>query len=102
MAGGEGGVQEGRGFPSEIAIDLPNPLPLPRPRHRYEGFSGAQSLGASCPHFRALCARLAAELATLGALERERGESAEALRAGDGTCREGGPEGGAVGVAAAP
>uniref|UniRef100_A0A7N5JD46 Family with sequence similarity 98 member C n=1 Tax=Ailuropoda melanoleuca TaxID=9646 RepID=A0A7N5JD46_AILME len=54
----------------------------------YEGFSGAQSLGASCPHFRALCARLAAELATLGALERERGESAEALRAGDGPGEE--------------
>lgn len=87
------GVQEGRGFPSEIAIDPPNPLPLPRPRHRYEGFSGAPSLGASCPHFRAMCARLVAELATLGALERERGESAEALRAGDGTCGEGGPEG---------
>ncbi|XP_034879341.1 protein FAM98C isoform X3 [Mirounga leonina] len=50
----------------------------------YEGFSGAPSLGTSCPDFRALCARLAAELATLGALERERGESAEALRADDG------------------
>ncbi|XP_038307922.1 protein FAM98C isoform X2 [Canis lupus familiaris] len=50
----------------------------------YEGFSGATSRGTSCPDFRALCARLAAELATLGALERERGESAEALRAGDG------------------
>ncbi|XP_047568073.1 protein FAM98C isoform X2 [Lutra lutra] len=50
----------------------------------YEGFSGAPSLGPSCPDFRALCARLAAELASLGALERERGESAEALRAGDG------------------
>ncbi|KAM8964569.1 protein FAM98C [Lycaon pictus] len=50
----------------------------------YGGFSGATSRGTSCPDFRALCARLAAELATLGALERERGESAEALRAGDG------------------
>ncbi|XP_026900783.1 protein FAM98C isoform X3 [Acinonyx jubatus] len=50
----------------------------------YEGFSGATSLGTSCPDFRALCARLAAELATLGALEREREESAEVLRAGDG------------------
>uniref|UniRef100_A0A8C7ENA1 Family with sequence similarity 98 member C n=1 Tax=Neovison vison TaxID=452646 RepID=A0A8C7ENA1_NEOVI len=50
----------------------------------YEGFSGAPSLGPSCPDFRALCARLAAELASLGALEREGGQSAEALRAGDG------------------
>ncbi|XP_045298423.1 protein FAM98C isoform X1 [Leopardus geoffroyi] len=49
----------------------------------YEGFSGATSLGTSCPDFRALCARLAAELATLGALEREREESAEVLRDGD-------------------
>lgn len=37
-----------------------------------------------CPDFRALCARLAAELAALGALEREREEGAEALSAGDG------------------
>lgn len=87
------GAQEGTGLPSEIPTDLSSPLPLPRPRHRYEGFSGATSLGTSCPDFRALCARLAAELATLGALEREREESAEVLRAGDGTCGAGGPEG---------
>ncbi|XP_032470680.1 protein FAM98C isoform X1 [Phocoena sinus] len=50
----------------------------------YEGFSGSASLGTSCPDFRALCARLAAELATLGALERQREEGTEALSAGDG------------------
>ncbi|XP_004690354.1 PREDICTED: protein FAM98C isoform X1 [Condylura cristata] len=50
----------------------------------YEGFPGAASLGTSCPDFRELCARLAAELATLGALRQEREEGAEALRAGDG------------------
>ncbi|XP_023988408.1 protein FAM98C isoform X3 [Physeter macrocephalus] len=50
----------------------------------YEGFPGAASLGTSCPDFRALCARLAAELATLGALERQREEGTEALSAGDG------------------
>ncbi|XP_022441453.1 protein FAM98C [Delphinapterus leucas] len=48
----------------------------------YEGFSGSASLGTSCPDFRALCARLAAELATLGALERQREEGTEALSAG--------------------
>ncbi|XP_036201232.1 protein FAM98C isoform X1 [Myotis myotis] len=50
----------------------------------YENFLGAAALSPSCPDFRALCARLAAELATLGALEREREEGAEALSAGDG------------------
>ncbi|XP_058901078.1 protein FAM98C [Kogia breviceps] len=45
----------------------------------YEGFPGAASLGTSCPDFRAVCARLAAELATLGALERQREEGTEAL-----------------------
>ncbi|XP_010847496.1 PREDICTED: protein FAM98C isoform X2 [Bison bison bison] len=50
----------------------------------YEGCPGAASPGTSCPDFRALCARLAAELATLGALEREREEGTEALSAGDG------------------
>ncbi|XP_040832307.1 protein FAM98C [Ochotona curzoniae] len=50
----------------------------------YEGFPEAASRGPSCPDFRALCARLAAELATLGALERRRAEGAEVLRAGGG------------------
>ncbi|KAF4010983.1 hypothetical protein G4228_002287 [Cervus hanglu yarkandensis] len=59
---------------------------------RYEGCPGSASLGTSCPEFRALCARLAAELATLGALEREREEGTEALSAGDGT--HGGRSGG--------
>lgn len=86
------GVQEGAGLPSEIPTNLPHPLPLPRPRRRYEGFSGAASLGTSCPDFRALCARLAAELATLGALERQREEGTEALNAGDGTHGAGGWE----------
>ncbi|TEA42731.1 hypothetical protein DBR06_SOUSAS1610254 [Sousa chinensis] len=54
----------------------------------YEGFSGAASLGTSCPDFRALCARLAVELATLGALERQREEGTEALSAGDGSVPE--------------
>ncbi|XP_055410308.1 protein FAM98C isoform X3 [Bubalus kerabau] len=49
----------------------------------YEGCPGAASPGTSCPDFRALCARLAAELATLGALEREREEGTQALSAGD-------------------
>ncbi|XP_043751069.1 protein FAM98C isoform X1 [Cervus elaphus] len=49
----------------------------------YEGCPGSASPGTSCPEFRALCARLAAELATLGALEREREEGTEALSAGD-------------------
>ncbi|XP_045845198.1 protein FAM98C isoform X1 [Meles meles] len=72
MEGAEAEAREG----ASVARDL---LAL-----GYEGFSGGPSLGPSCPDFRALCARLAAELASLGALERERGESAEALRAGDG------------------
>ncbi|XP_062032643.1 protein FAM98C [Lepus europaeus] len=38
----------------------------------YEGFPEAASWGTSCPAFRALCARLAAELAALGALEQRR------------------------------
>ena len=86
------GVQEGAGLPSEIPINLSHPLPLSRPRRRYEGCPGAASPGTSCPDFRALCARLAAELATLGALEREREEGTEALSAGDGT--HGGRSGG--------
>ncbi|XP_072823239.1 protein FAM98C isoform X2 [Vicugna pacos] len=40
----------------------------------YEGFPETASPGTSCPDFRALCARLAAELATLGVLKREREE----------------------------
>lgn len=67
------------------------PLPPPRSRLRYEGFPEAASRGPSCPDFRALCARLAAELATLGALERRRAEGAEVLRAGGGACGAGGP-----------
>nr|XP_031537613.1 protein FAM98C isoform X6 [Vicugna pacos] len=50
----------------------------------YEGFPETASPGTSCPDFRALCARLAAELATLGVLKREREEGAEALSAGGG------------------
>ncbi|XP_014651568.1 PREDICTED: protein FAM98C [Ceratotherium simum simum] len=50
----------------------------------YEGFPGAASLSTSCPDFRALCARLAAELAALGALEREPEWCAGALSGGDG------------------
>ncbi|XP_054566617.1 protein FAM98C isoform X1 [Eptesicus fuscus] len=50
----------------------------------YEDFLGAAARSPLCPDFRALCARLAAELAALGALEREREEGAEALSAGDG------------------
>ncbi|KAM4825662.1 protein FAM98C [Thomomys bottae] len=43
--------------------------------------------GSWCPDFRALCARLAAELATLGALE-QREEGAEVLSARDGPAAE--------------
>ncbi|XP_031314498.2 protein FAM98C isoform X4 [Camelus dromedarius] len=50
----------------------------------YEGFPEMASPGTSCPDFRALCAQLAAELATLGVLKREREEGAEALSAGGG------------------
>ncbi|XP_039710918.1 protein FAM98C isoform X6 [Pteropus medius] len=50
----------------------------------YEGFPVVAALGPSCLDFRALCAQLAAELASLGALEREKEEVAEALSAGDG------------------
>lgn len=59
-------------------------------------------LGPSCRDFRALCARLAAELASLGALEREKEEVAEALSAGYGTCAAEGLEGWSPGAAAAP
>uniref|UniRef100_A0A8C3VRW9 Family with sequence similarity 98 member C n=1 Tax=Catagonus wagneri TaxID=51154 RepID=A0A8C3VRW9_9CETA len=54
----------------------------------YEGFPEGASPGPSCPGFRGLCARLAAELATLGALEREQEEGTEALSAGDGSGAE--------------
>ncbi|XP_062968357.1 protein FAM98C isoform X1 [Cynocephalus volans] len=54
----------------------------------YGGFPGAASRGTSCPDFRALCARLAAELATLGDLEQQREEGAEVLSAGDGPSAE--------------
>uniref|UniRef100_A0A5F5PSQ1 Family with sequence similarity 98 member C n=1 Tax=Equus caballus TaxID=9796 RepID=A0A5F5PSQ1_HORSE len=50
----------------------------------YEGFPGAEALSPACPDFRALCARLAAELAALGALEREPEWGAGALSDGDG------------------
>lgn len=63
------------------------------PRLRYGAFPEAVSRGASCPDFRVLCARLAAELATLGALERQQDEGVEVLSAGDGTWRAAGPEG---------
>ncbi|XP_019521759.1 PREDICTED: protein FAM98C isoform X2 [Hipposideros armiger] len=72
MEGAEAGVREG----AAVAQDL---LAL-----GYEGFPGTAALGPSCPDFRALCARLAAELATLGALKREREEGAEVLSASDG------------------
>ncbi|KAM5295819.1 protein FAM98C isoform 2-T2 [Glossophaga mutica] len=52
----------------------------------YEDFLGSVALGPSCPDFRTLCVRLAAELATLGVLERE--EGAEALSAGEGSGAE--------------
>ncbi|XP_004601112.2 protein FAM98C isoform X1 [Sorex araneus] len=47
----------------------------------YGALPGAASLGTWCPDFRALCARLAAELDTLGG---ERAAGAETLIAGDG------------------
>ncbi|XP_008962922.2 protein FAM98C isoform X2 [Pan paniscus] len=50
----------------------------------YGGVPGAASRGASCPDFRGLCVRLAAELGTLGALEQQREAGAEVLSAGDG------------------
>ncbi|XP_011370581.1 protein FAM98C isoform X7 [Pteropus vampyrus] len=50
----------------------------------YEGFPVVAALGPSCLDFRALCAQLAAELASLGAVERDKEEVAEALSAGDG------------------
>ncbi|XP_011934130.1 PREDICTED: protein FAM98C isoform X1 [Cercocebus atys] len=54
----------------------------------YGGVPGTASRGASCPDFRALCVRLAAELATLGALEQQREAGAEVLSAGDGPYAE--------------
>ncbi|XP_049642600.1 protein FAM98C [Suncus etruscus] len=48
----------------------------------YEGFPETVALGTPRPDFRVLCARLAAELQTLGVPER--GDAAEALIAGDG------------------
>ncbi|KAM6222856.1 protein FAM98C [Rhynchocyon petersi] len=50
----------------------------------YESFLGAASRGILCPDFRVLCARLAAELAALGALEPQQEEGAQLLSAGDG------------------
>ncbi|XP_036886657.1 protein FAM98C isoform X2 [Sturnira hondurensis] len=74
MEGAEADAQEG----AAVARDL---LAL-----GYEDFLGSVALGPSCPDFRALCVRLAAELATLGVLERE--EGAEALSAGEGSRAE--------------
>ncbi|XP_069854887.1 protein FAM98C-like isoform X3 [Dipodomys merriami] len=53
----------------------------------YEVLPETVSRGAWCSDFRALCARLAAELATLGALE-PREEGAEVLSARDGPAAE--------------
>ncbi|XP_042524115.1 protein FAM98C isoform X2 [Dipodomys spectabilis] len=53
----------------------------------YEVLPETVSRGAWCSDFRALCARLAAELATLGALE-QREEGAEVLSARDGPAAE--------------
>lgn len=94
--------QEETDLPSEILTDLPRPFSLPRPRRRYEGFPGTAALGPLCPDFRALCARLMAELETLGALKREREEGAEVLSLSDGRCGVGGPEGWSPRAAAAP
>lgn len=60
---------------------------LPLSRRSYEGLPGAASLDASCPDFRALCSRLAAELAALGAPQREREpeQGAGAQSTGHGT-----------------
>ncbi|XP_030768655.1 protein FAM98C isoform X1 [Rhinopithecus roxellana] len=63
----------------------------------YGGVPGTASRGASCPDFRALCVRLAAELATLGALEQQREAGAEVLSAGDGKHGAGGWQGAATG-----
>ncbi|XP_032104794.1 protein FAM98C isoform X2 [Sapajus apella] len=63
----------------------------------YGGVPGLASRGASCPDFRALCAQLAAELATLGALEQQREAGAEVLSAGDGMHGAGGWQGPAAG-----
>ncbi|XP_016020759.2 protein FAM98C isoform X1 [Rousettus aegyptiacus] len=76
MDGAEAEAREG----AAVALDL---LAL-----GYEGFPEVAALGPSSPDFRALCTRLAAELASLGALEREREEVAEALRAGPGAEEE--------------
>lgn len=86
----EGGAGRGRSA-LRSSEGLPGSLSPWRRRRRYEDFLGAAARSPSCPDFRALCARLAAELATLGALEREREEGAEALSAGDGTCGAAGP-----------
>ncbi|XP_053463461.1 protein FAM98C isoform X2 [Nycticebus coucang] len=72
MEGEEAGAREG----AAVVRDL---LAL-----GYAGFPGAVSRGTSCPDFRALCARLAEELATLGALDQPRKKGAEVLSAGNG------------------
>ena len=86
------GCRKGQVFPQKFLLTSPTRSRSLEPRRRYEGCPGAASPGTSCPDFRALCARLAAELATLGALEREREEGTQALSAGDGT--HGGRSGG--------
>lgn len=58
-------------------------LALTRARRRYEALPEAASRGPACADFRALCARLAAELTALGALE-WREEGAAVLGAGHG------------------
>nr|XP_027797211.1 protein FAM98C isoform X2 [Marmota flaviventris] len=50
----------------------------------YGDFPEVASRGPSCPGFRALCVRLAAELVTLGTLEEPREEGAEVLSVGNG------------------
>ncbi|PNJ06787.1 FAM98C isoform 9, partial [Pongo abelii] len=82
VGAGRPGLPPGRGRKG-ILSDIPAPSRCLGP-HRYGGVPGAASRGASCPDFRGLCVRLAAELATLGALEQQREAGAEVLSAGDG------------------
>lgn len=91
VGAGRPGLPPGRGRKG-ILSDLPAPFRSLGP-HRYGGVPGTASRGASCPDFRALCVRLAAELATLGALEQQREAGAEVLSAGDGKHGAGGWQG---------
>ncbi|XP_007953729.1 protein FAM98C [Orycteropus afer afer] len=54
----------------------------------YGSFLEAASRGTLCPDFRALCMRLVAELAALGALKQGHEEGAEAPSVGDGLSAE--------------